>query len=262
MSASTQNQAFCALIFLMRDVLGQDVSEMSKGLRAKRGRKLPTVLSLEETERLLGAAPAEQRLWLHVIYGGGLRLMEFCRLRVKDIDFDNMLIFVRSGKGDKDRTTLLAEAVAPELKQRIERLRKLHEEDLAAGCAEVFLPDALSRKMPHAASQFGWQWLFPSKQLSVDPRANKVRRHHINPKSVQAAVQHAGQKAKLDKPVSVHCLRHSFATHMLLDRADLREIQQYLGHAKVETTTIYTHVVRTMRNRARSPLDMLLQKEA
>ena len=256
-AASTQNQAFNALLFMARGALKLDLEEMSKGVRAKTGKKLPVVMSPEETHRLLATMDGTQGLILRIMYGGGLRLMELCRLRTKDVDFDNELIFVRGGKGNKDRSTLLPAAVIPALRKHIEKLRALQVKDLAGGFGEVFLPDALARKYPNAAKEFGWFWLFPSAKPSLDPRAGKVRRHHVSPSYVQRLVRDARKAAKLDKMVSPHTLRHSFATHLLLNGVDLREIQEYLGHASVETTMIYTHVVKTMRNRARSPLDVL-----
>ena len=256
-AASTQNQAFNALLFMAGAVLKLDLAEFDKGVRAKSGRKLPTALSPDEVTRMLDGVEGTRGLILRLMYGGGLRLREVCRLRTKDIDFDNELVFVRSGKGDKDRTTLLPASVIGRLRGHIEKLRALHSEDLDAGCAEVFLPDALSRKYRNAAKEFAWYWLFPSFKPSLDPRAGKVRRHHISPSWVDKVVRQAAKQARIEKPVSAHTLRHSFATHLLLNGVDLREIQEYLGHASVETTMIYTHVVKTMRNRARSPLDVL-----
>lgn len=256
-AASTQNQAFSAILFMARDILNMDPGELKAGVRAKRGRKLPVVLSPDETGRLLEHLKGTELLMVQLLYGGGLRLMELCRLRVKDVDFDNELIFVRGGKGDKDRSTLLPASAIPALKGHIKKLKKLHDQDVEAGCAEVFMPDALARKYPSAAVEFGWQWLFPSKNLSIDPRAGKVRRHHVSSSNVQKIVRNAVKKAEIHKPVSVHTLRHTFATHLLLNGVDIREIQEYLGHANVETTMIYTHVVKTMRNRASSPLDVL-----
>ncbi len=255
-AASTQNQAFNALLFMAR-CLKLELEGMEAGIRAKRGKKLPVVLSVDETERLLAEVEGTEGLIVRLIYGGGLRLMELCRLRVKDIDFDNQLIFVRSGKGDQDRSTLLPESLVPDLQDHVRKLRDLHAMDLESGCAEVYLPGALARKYPSAASQFGWYWMFPSGKPSMDPRANKVRRHHVSPSTVQRIVRDAVRAAGIEKPASVHTLRHSFATHLLLNGVDLREIQEYLGHASVETTMIYTHVVKTLRNRARSPLDLL-----
>jgi integron integrase len=255
-AASTQNQAFNALLFMAR-CLKLELEGMEAGIRAKRGKKLPVVLSVDEMERLLSAVDGTAGLIVRLIYGGGLRLTELCRLRVKDVDFDNLLLFVRSGKGDQDRSTLLPESLVPDLRAHIEKLRDLHTRDVEAGCAEVYLPGALARKYPTAAVQFGWYWMFPSARPSLDPRANKVRRHHLAPSTVQRIVRDAVKAAGIEKPASVHTLRHSFATHLLLNGVDLREIQEYLGHSSVETTMIYTHVVKTLRNRARSPLDTL-----
>jgi integron integrase len=242
---------------MARRALNLEMEDLEKGVRAKAGKKLPVVLTPEEVKKVLAAASGTRELILKLMYGGGLRLMELCRLRTKDIDFDNQLIFVRSGKGDKDRSTLLAESAIPLLREHIEKLRGLHEQDLKAGCAEVYLPDALARKYRNAATQFMWYWLFPSSKPSMDPRAGKVRRHHISPTFVQNIVRDAAKESGVEKQVSPHTLRHSFATHLLLNGVDLREIQEYLGHSSVETTMIYTHVVKTMRNRAKSPLDLL-----
>ncbi|MDD2235645.1 MAG: integron integrase, partial [Kiritimatiellae bacterium] len=256
-SASTQNQALSALLYLFREVLGLDLGDVEMGVRARKGTRLPTVLSVPETCSLLDQMSGTLRLMAEVIYGGGLRVSECCRLRVKDLDFDNSLIFVRAGKGNKDRSTLMAESVKPLLKAHLERIRKLYDQDRASNVAGVMLPDALSRKYPNAGTEWGWFWVFPGRQLSNDPRANVVRRHHAVDGSIQRAVKDAARKAELDKPVSVHTLRHSFATHLLLNGVDIRQIQEYLGHAKVETTMIYTHVVKDLRNPARSPLDIM-----
>lgn len=259
-SAATQNQAFSALLFLFREILRLDPGSLEQGLRAKKGRRLPVVLTVEEVQRLLDAMGGTPRLMAELIYGGGLRVMECCRLRVKDLDSDNHLIFVRSGKGDTDRTTLLAESVEPALRAHLERVKALYEQDLAAGVAGVWLPDALERKYPSAGREWGWQWVFPSRNLSVDPRSNKVRRHHVSDMAIQGTVRKAVQKAGIVKPTSVHTLRHSFATHLLLNGVDLRQIQDYLGHRNVETTMVYTHVVKDLRNPARSPLDLLRER--
>ena len=256
-SSSTQNQAFNSLLFLGREVLGLELEAMAEGVRAKRGERLPTVLSVPETFALLEQMQGTLRLMAEVIYGGGLRVSECCRLRVKDLDFDQSLVFVRAGKGDKDRSTLMAESVKRRLREHLEQMRVLYEEDRTADLAGVMLPDALARKYPQAPTEWAWFWVFPSKTLSTDPRAGVVRRHHVGDASIQRAVKDASRKANLTKPVSVHTLRHSFATHLLLNGVDLRQIQDYLGHANVETTMIYTHVVKDLRNPARSPLDML-----
>lgn len=256
---STQNQAFSGLLFLCRHVLHIELKDMETNIRSKVGKKLPLVLSPMEIKRLLAHVSGTSGLILHLIYSSGLRLSECARLRVKDLDFDQDLLFVRSGKGDKDRSTILAGKVQQELELHLERVRKLHEQDLSDGFGEVFLPGALDRKYPAACKEWGWQYVFPSSRLSVDPRAKKTRRHHVSEGSIQKAMKRAVREAGLVKPASVHTLRHSFATHLLLNGVDLRQIQDYLGHKSVETTMIYTHVVKNMRNPAISPLDLLDQ---
>ncbi|MCX6995494.1 MAG: integron integrase [Kiritimatiellaeota bacterium] len=256
-AAATQNQAFSAVLFLCREVLQMPLGNLQSGVRAKRGSRLPTVLSLPEVQALLARMEGTTRLMAEVIYGGGLRVMECCRLRVKDLDFENNLVFVRAGKGDKDRTTLMAEAVKPELRKHLERIKTLFEQDRAASVGPVYLPDALAVKYPQAGREWAWQWVFPSKTLSTDPRGGAIRRHHVSDVTIQKAVSDAVRKAGLSKPASVHTLRHSFATSLLLNGVDIRQIQDYLGHANVETTMIYTHVVKDMRNPATSPLDLL-----
>ncbi len=252
-----QNQAFNALLFLYREVLRQDLGELGRGVRAKRGPKLPVVLTVEEVQGVLAKLEGTARLMAETLYGGGLRVMECCRLRVKDLDFDNNLIFVRCGKGDKDRSTLMAEAVKDDLRKHLIRVKALHEQDLAAGVGEVSLPGALAVKYPKAPQEWRWQYVFPSKQLSTDPRGGKVRRHHVSDMVLQRAVRVAVQACGIVKLASVHTLRHSFATHLLLAGVDIRQIQEYLGHSHVETTMIYTHVVKDMRSPAVSPLDRM-----
>ena len=256
-SASTQNQALCAILFLCREVLGVNVEGLSLAVRAKRGSHLPVVMSMPETAALLGEMRGTTWLMTALINGGGLRVSECCELRVKDIDFDQGLVFVRGGKGDKDRSTLLADVGREELRAQLRRSEALHRADRGSGLAGVWLPDALERKYPNAGRELGWFWTFPSHTLSTDPRAGVVRRHHLSDSVIQKAVKAAALKAKIDKPVSVHTLRHCFATHLLLNGVDIRQIQEYLGHANVETTMIYTHVVKELRNPARSPLDIL-----
>jgi integron integrase len=256
-SASTQNQAFCAILFLCREVLGVNVEGMAPGVRAKRGERLPVVLSIPETVALLGAMSGTPRLMAGLIYGGGLRVSECCELRVKDLDFDQGLVMVRRAKGDKDRSTLLAEAGRDELRAHLRTSESLHHADRKASLAGVWMPDALDRKYPNAGRELGWFWVFPSRTLSTDPRAGVVRRHHLHDSVVQKAVKAAALVARIHKPVSVHTLRHSFATHLLLNGVDIRQIQEYLGHANVETTMIYTHVVKEFRNPVRSPLDII-----
>ena len=259
-SASTQNQAFNALLFLFRDVLKTDLGDLSKTVRAKRGQKLPVVLSVQEVQDMFKNVRGVSLLVLQLLYGSGLRLMELARLRVKDIDFSSNLIVVRGGKGDKDRTTMLPEAVKAQLISHIEKVKALHEEDLKSGYGEVYLPDALDRKYPNAAKEWHWQYVFPSSKLSVDPRSGKIRRHHISERTIQNVVKDAARKAKIAKHVSVHTLRHSFATHLLMNGVNIREVQELLGHKNVDTTMIYTHVLRDMSNAPKSPLDSLYAK--
>jgi len=182
---------------------------------------------------------------------------ECCQLRVKDIDFDQGLLVVRSGKGDKDRTTLLADTCRDQLRAQLRAAEAVYHRDRQAGLAGVWLPDALERKSPQAGCELAWFWVFPSHTLSTDPRAGIVRRHHISDSVVQKAVKAAARQAKIHKPVSVHTLRHCFGTHLLLNGVDIRQIQEYMGHANVETTMTYTHVVKELRNPPRSPLDIL-----
>lgn len=259
---STQNQAFSALLFMCRHVLHLELNDMEKNLRSKIGRKLPLVLSPMEIKRILSHLSGTSGLILRLIYSSGIRLSECSRLRVKDLDFDQDLIFVRSGKGDKDRSTLFAKQVQQELQIHLEKVQKLHEQDLADGFGEVFMPGALGKKYPAACREWGWQYVFPSARLSVDPRSKITRRHHVSDTAIQKAMKKAVRDADLVKPASVHTLRHSFATHLLLNGVDLRQIQDYLGHQSVETTMIYTHVVKNMRNPAISPLDLLDQMTA
>lgn len=256
-SSSTQNQAFNAVLFLFRNVLCKEVDNLDTTVRAKRGPKLPVVLSVDEIKRLLEQMSGLSRLMAEILYGAGLRLMELARLRVQDIDFDMNTIFVRGGKGDKDRATMLPLQVKDRLAEHLKKVKRLHEKDLAAGYGAVFLPDALERKYPNAPKEWGWQYVFPSSTLSVDPRAGVVRRYHISDTAVQSAVKNAVRKAGIAKHATVHTLRHSFATHLLMNGVNIREVQNLLGHKNVETTMIYTHVVRDISKAPKSPLDAL-----
>lgn len=256
-AANTQNQAFASVLFLYRDVLGLEVGRLEDTVRAKRGQRLPTVLSAEEVRNLFDKMEGTPRLMAELIYGGGLRVMECCRLRVKDVDFGMNQLMVRGGKGDKDRSTLLPERLKTALRQHLERVRGLYEQDRAAKVAGVHMPDALERKLPHASTEWGWFWLFPSRALSVDPLTNVVRRHHASDVSVQKAIAQAVVKAGIVKRVTPHTLRHSFATHLLVGGVDIRQVQELLGHAHVETTMIYTHVAKGLRAPSKSPLDLL-----
>jgi integron integrase len=256
-SSSTQNQAFNAILFLFRNVLGKEVGDLGNTIRAKRGQKLPVVFSVDEIKNLFANMSGKNLLLAELLYGSGLRLMELARLRVKDIDFDANTILVRSGKGDNDRSTVLPAAVKEKLRKHLKELKALHEQDMAKGYGEIFLPDALSRKYPKAAKEWAWQYVFPSSKLSVDPRSGKIGRHHISDTAIQDAIKNALSKAGIPKHASVHTLRHSFATHLLQNGVNIREVQSLLGHKNVETTMIYTHVLRDMSNAPKSPLDVL-----
>ncbi|MHC1624516.1 MAG: integron integrase [Methermicoccaceae archaeon] len=256
-SSSTQNQAFNALLFFFRNVLKVELEGLGKTVRAKRGPRLPVVLTVEEVQELFTQVKDKNRLILQLLYGSGLCLMELARLRVKDIDFHLNLILVRSSKGDKDRATILPECVKKDLSAHLEKVKALHQKELGAGYGEVYLPDALARKYPRAGKEWGWQYVFPSLRLFVDPRSGKIRRHHINEKSIQNTMKNAVRNAGIVKHATVHTLRHSFATHLLMDEVNIREIQDLLGHKNIETTMVYTHVLRSMSNAPRSPLDNL-----
>jgi len=257
-SASTQNQAFNSLLFLFRNVLCKDIENLKDTVRAKRGQKLPVVFSIEEIKRLLACLDGKGLLIASLLYGTGMRLMELARLRVKDIDMDLNTLTVRSGKGDRDRTTVLPETVKDQLKEHLSKVKVLHEKDLLRGHGEVHLPDALTRKYPGAAKEWAWQYAFPANNLSIDPYTGVIRRHHISDTSIQDVVKRAIQKAAIPKHATVHTLRHSFATHLLMAGVNIREVQELLGHKNVETTMIYTHVLRDMSGAPKSPLDTLL----
>ena len=256
-SASTQNQAFNAILFLFRHVLCKDMGNMVETVRAKRGQKLPVVFSVDEVKRLLACLNGRDLLIAGLLYGSGLRLMELARLRVKDVDMDLNTLTVRSGKGDKDRTTILPAAVKDQLKNHLAEVKKLHENDLANGHGDVHLPEALSRKYPNAGKEWAWQYVFPATNLSVDPRSGKVRRHHISDAAIQNIIKKAIRKAGISKFATVHTLRHSFATHFLMNGVNIREVQELLRHKNVETTMIYTHVLRDISHAPKSPLDCL-----
>jgi integron integrase len=260
-SASTQNQAFNAVLFLYRHVLGKETGNLGNTVRAKSGQKLPAVFTVDEMKQLFGQMNGIYRLIAELIYGSGMRVMEFARLRVKDIDFGADTIFIRSGKGDKDRSTVLPTAVKERLLEHLKGVKELHEKDLTAGYGEVQMPDALGRKYPNAGKEWAWQYVFPSMKLSVDPRSGRVGRHHISDNPIQEAVKNALKKAGIAKHASVHTLRHSFATHLLQAGVNIREVQSLLGHKNLETTMIYTHVLRNMSNAPKSPLDALYSAE-
>jgi len=254
-AASTQNQALAALLFLYRQVLKADLPWMEEVVRAKRPRRVPTVLSREEVQRLLAAMDGRTWLLASLLYGTGMRLLECLRLRIKDVDFSRNEIIVRDGKGGKDRHTVLPRKLADPLLREVDRVRLLHAQDLAAGFGAVWLPHALARKYPNAPHAFGWQYLFPATKLSMDPLGGRKRRHHFDDAVLSRAIKRACRLAAIAKPVSAHTLRHSFATHMIEAGYDIRTVQELLGHKDVATTQIYTHVLNRGAGGVLSPLD-------
>lgn len=256
-SASTQNQALHAILFLYKEVLAIDLPWLNDVTRAKASKRLPCVLTRSEVSALLDHTSGTAGLVVRLLYGTGMRLMEALRLRVKDVDFAGHNVFIRSGKGDKDRSVMLPQALVAPLRVRLSERRKMHDIDLSRGMADVELPFALARKYPNAGKEFGWQYIFASEGYSTDPRSGAIRRHHIHEKTIQRAVKDAARAAKIDKPAHPHLLRHSFATHLLEGGADIRTVQELLGHSDVSTTMIYTHVVARGGTGTVSPLDRL-----
>jgi integron integrase len=252
---STQNQALAALLFLYQQVLHQELDRPVDAVRAKKPARLPVVMNKDETNGVIAHLPDPYQLMAQLLYGSGLRLMECVRLRVKDIHFDRCQIIVRSGKGNKDRDTILPDSLHTPLQRQLRYAQTLHQNDLARGYGTVYLPHALERKYPNANREWMWQYVFPSHKLSQDPRTGLIRRHHISEKGLQKAVRKAVRAAQIHKPVSCHTFRHSFATHLLENGYDIRTIQELMGHKSVETTMIYTHVLKRGGLAVRSPLD-------
>lgn len=253
-SAATQKQALNALVFFLQEALRRNVGEI-EFRRARRGRRVPTVLTRSECGRLFAAMADPGRLMGELMYGAGLRLMELLRLRVHHLDFERRQIKIHGGKGDKDRITILPDALRERLEAQLERVRRLHAEDRAAGLPGVWLPEGLDRKYPKAGEDWLWQWVFPSRELAVDPGTGVRRRHHVLDGTFQNAIRLAAREAGIDKRVTPHVLRHSFATHLLEAGTDIRTVQDLLGHESVETTQIYTHVMQKPGLGVRSPLD-------
>jgi integron integrase len=256
-SASTQNQALSALLFLYREILAVNLPWLDTVVRAKKPQRLPTVLTKPEVGRIIERMEGTYGLMARLLYGTGMRLMECCRLRVKDIDFERGEILIRDGKGAKDRVTMLPTVLVPALREHLARRRALYEDDKVKGMAEVYLPDALERKYPNAATDWAWQYVFCSGSYSTDPRSGRERRHHIDEKLLQRAMKRAVQAAGIDKLATPHTLRHSFATHLLEGGYDIRTVQELLGHSDVSTTMIYTHVLNKGGRGVVSPLDAL-----
>ena len=254
-SASTQNQAKSALLFLYREVLGIVLPWLENVTTAKTPKRLPVVLTEEEVKRVLGQMEGTLWLMFSLLYGTGMRLMECVRLRVKDVEFSRREIIVREGKGFKDRVTMLPQILLEPLQQHLARVRKLHKDDLAQGYGKVYLPNALAKKYPNAAAEWGWQYVFPARGFSTDPRSGEVRRHHVDEKLIQRAMKRAVQQVGIVKLATPHTLRHSFATHLLQSGYDIRTVQELLGHKDVQTTMIYTHVLNRGGKGVVSPLD-------
>ena len=254
-AASTQNQALNALVFLYQQVLLQPLGEIGEFLRAKKPKRLPTVLTREEVERLLARLQGVPKIMAGLLYGSGLRVMECLRLRVKDIDLERRQLMVREGKGRKDRLTMLPERFLPELREHLEAVRQIHIRDLHHGYGEVFMEQGLARKYPRAGREWVWQYVFPASQLAKDPRSEAIRRHHLHESVLQKAIKQAARQSGIAKQVSCHTLRHSFATHLLETGSDIRTVQELLGHNDVSTTMIYTHVLNRPGMAVRSPMD-------
>jgi integron integrase len=256
-SASTQNQALAALLFLYRAVLGRDLEGLDKVVRAPRPLRLPIVLSREEVRAVLARLPEVHRLVSTLMYGGGLRLLEALRLRIKDVDFDRRALVVREGKGDRDRAAPLPRVAEPPLRRHLERVRTLYRQDLAQGLAAAPLPGRLALKYPNAPREWAWQWAFPATRIGVDSATGLRFRHHLHETAVQRAVKRAVAEAGIAKRATSHTFRHSFATHLLEDGADIRTVQELLGHRELRTTMIYTHVLEQGPLGVRSPADRL-----
>jgi len=255
LAAATQNQALSSLVFLYKEVLGRPLDWLDGLARAKRPARVPTVLTATEVRHLLAGLEGAKWLMASLLYGAGLRLRECLKLRVKDVDFEYRQIVVRDSKGGRDRVTMLPESVIEPLKLHLARVKVLHERDLAAGYGDVELPDALARKYPRAAYDWAWKFVFPAYRYSTCPRTGVIRRHHVFEDVLIRAVKQAARAAGINKHVSCHTLRHSFATHLLENGYDIRTVQELLGHQSVETTMIYTHVMNKGGRGVKSPVD-------
>ena len=258
-SASTQSRALSALRFLYRDVLQKDFGWLDGVVRARRPKRLPVVLSPDEVRSLLGQLDGTRWLMANLLYGAGLRLLEACTLRVKDVDLGQRQLTIRHGKGGKDRVSLLPEVLVEPLTAHLARSFAIHQRDLGAGCGRVALPHQLAAKYPNAEHEWIWQWVFPASRLHWDEGAQIWRRHHVHESVLQRAVRAAAARAAIPKHVSCHTLRHSFATHLLEDGYDIRTVQELLGHKDVSITMIYTHVLTRGGRGVRSPADRLVR---
>lgn len=259
-ASSTQNQAMCALRFLYRHVLKQDIGAIEDLIWAKQPKRLPVVFTFRELKQLLKQFTGTHWILANLMYGAGLRHMETLRLRVKDMDFGINRITVRDGKGGKDRITLMPEVLKPVLRSHLESVKKLHTADLEKGYGTVYLPHALERKYPSALREWRWQYLFPSRDLSIDPRSGRMQRHHLSQNVMSRALREALRNTGIVKRATCHSFRHSFATHLLEDGCDIRTLQELLGHEDLNTTMIYTHVLYKENNELSSPADLLYNK--
>ena len=255
-AASTQRQALNAIVFLYKHVLDKPIDEDIAPVKAKKHRRPPVVMTKSEVRRVLSQMKGTHGLMAKMMYGGGLRLMECLRLRIMDLDFAKAQVYVR-GKGGKDRLTTLPPSIREERKSHLASVEKLHKADLDAGFGDVYLPEALARKYPSASKEFRWQYVFPAKKLSKDPRSGALRRHHVLESGLQKVVKIAVDRAGITKRVTTHIFRHSFATHLLEDGVNIRIVQELIGHADVKTTEIYTHVMEKDIQAMRSPLETL-----
>ena len=254
---STQNQAMNALVFLYKHVLKQPLDQEINAVRASGKINIPVVMTREEVAQTIAFMEGVPQLIVKLLYGSGLRIMEAVRLRVQDIDYELKCLTVRSGKGAKDRVTTFPTSVIPLLENHLSRVKLIHKQDLDQGHGEVYMPNALARKYPNAAKEWNWQYVFPARNLAVDPHSGKVRRHHVDPSVINKAIKVAVRKAGLTKRISARTFRHSFATHLLQRGTDIRTIQALLGHRDVATTMIYTHVLQQGGQGVSSPLDDL-----
>lgn len=256
-SASTQNQALCAIIFLYKYVINRKIGDIGEVIRARKPVRLPVVMTRDEVKDVLSNLTGDKWIIAYLMYGAGLRLMECLRLRIQDLDFSKNQIIVRSGKGDKDRITMFPESVKKPLTEHLNKVKKIHESDLANGFGRVLLPDALARKYPNASKEFRWQWVFPQETLWQNKKTGERGRHHIDESIIQKSVKDAVTKAGLVKRATCHTFRHSFATHLLENGYDIRTVQELLGHKDLKTTMIYTHVLNKGPSAVRSPADNL-----
>jgi integron integrase len=254
-AASTQNQAFNALLFLYNHVLEKKMPDDINAMRSKKPVRVPTVMTREETTRLISSMNGTKKLMAEIMYGCGLHVIECVRLRVKDVDFAMNQIVVRNGKGKKDRITVLPQRIRKSLQSHLSYVQSLHQKDLRDGYGHVYLPNALARKYRNADKSWAWQYVFPAKTVSVDPRSGEKRRHHIHETVIRKAIKAATRTAGIVKPVSCHTLRHSFATDLLMAGYDIRTVQDLLGHKDVSTTMVYTHVLNRGGKGVVSPLD-------